>query len=143
MTDSLLPSLGSTRTFSLQGIKGGVRRSPLSVRIGLVIVGFFVLVALVSLFWTPYPPLAPATGPFLASTSWSHLFGTDAVGADIFSRTMAATHTDVGITVAVIAIALVVGTLWGSLIGFYGGIIDTLSLRLLQVMNSFPALLLA
>ncbi|MGA2306223.1 MAG: ABC transporter permease [Acidimicrobiales bacterium] len=110
---------------------------------GFVIVALFALVALVSLIWTPYPPLAPATGSFLAAPSWSHPFGTDAVGADVFSRAMAATHTDVGITVAVIAISLVVGTLWGALVGFYGGILDTLSMRLLQVMNSFPALLLA
>ena len=83
------------------------------------------------------------SGAFVASPSWSHPFGTDAVGADIFSRTMAATHTDFGITIAVIALAVVAGTLWGSLAGFYGGLLDSLSMRLLQVMNSFPALLLA
>ena len=87
--------------------------------------------------------MAPATGTFFAPPSWSHLFGTDATGGDIFSRTLAATHTDVGITLAVVALALVVGTLWGSLIGFYGGWLDALTLRILQVMNSFPALLLA
>ena len=109
----------------------------------MAIVAFFAIVAIVSLFWTPFPPDAQATGAFSAAPTGTHLFGTDATGADIFSRAMAATTTDVGITVAVIALALIVGTIWGSLIGFYGGWIDGLSMRVLQVMNSFPALLLA
>ena len=99
--------------------------------------------AVVSVFWTPYPPLAPATGPFGASPSAQHLFGTDATGGDIFSRALAATHTDVGITLAVVGLSLVAGTVWGALIGFYGGWADRLSLRILQVMNAFPSILLA
>lgn len=114
-----------------------------SVRLGYAIVLFFLVVALVSVFWTPYPPLAPATGEFSAPPSGEHLFGTDATGGDVFSRALAATHTDVGITLAVVGLALVVGTVWGSLIGFYGGWADGLTMRLLQVMNSFPSILLA
>jgi peptide/nickel transport system permease protein len=120
-----------------------VRSRSISLRFGLGLVVFFAVVAIVSLLWTPFPPDAPATGAFSAPPNGTHLFGTDATGADVFSRVMAATTTDVGITVAVIAIALIVGTIWGSLIGFYGGWIDGLTMRVLQVMNSFPALLLA
>ncbi|MGA2928567.1 MAG: ABC transporter permease [Solirubrobacteraceae bacterium] len=115
----------------------------ISLRVGILIVALFALVAIVSLIWTPYSPTAEATGAFNQAPSWSHLFGTDATGADIFSRTLRATTTDVGITVAVIVLALIVGTLWGSLIGFYGGFLDRLTLRMLQVLQSFPALLLA
>lgn len=127
----------------LGGPLAGLRRRSVSLRAGIGIVAFFGIVAIVSELWTPYPPNAQATGPFNAPPNWHHLFGTDATGGDVFSRAMHATTTDVGITVAVIALALVVGTLWGSLIGFYGGWIDGLTLRVLQVMNSFPALLLA
>ena len=116
---------------------------PLTLKLGIGVVALFAVVAVISAFWTPYPPNQPATGAFLSPPSWSHPFGTDAVGADIFSRAFAATHTDVGITVAVISLALVVGTVWGSLVGFYGGWADELTMRLLQVMNAFPALLLA
>lgn len=118
-------------------------RQSLSLKIGVGLAGFFAIIAIVSVFWTPYPPLAPATGTFFAAPSRHHLFGTDAVGADIFSRALAATHTDVGITVAVVAIALVVGTFWGSITGFYGGWFDRITMRVLQLMNSFPGLLLA
>ncbi len=121
----------------------GLRNRSISLRLGLAIVAFFGLMAIVSLIWTPYPPDAQATGGFSAPPNSAHLFGTDATGGDIFSRTLAATTTDVGITVAVIAIALIVGTLWGSLMGFNGGWLDSLTLRVLQVLQSFPALLLA
>jgi peptide/nickel transport system permease protein len=114
-----------------------------ALKLGAVIVGLFAVMAVVSAFWTPYPPLAPATGPFGASPSAQHLFGTDATGSDIFSRALAATHTDVGITLAVVGLSLVAGTVWGALIGFYGGWADRLSLRILQVMNAFPSILLA
>jgi peptide/nickel transport system permease protein len=107
------------------------------------IVFFFLLVSLLSVIWTPYPAGAQATGDFNAPPSGGHLFGTDAAGGDVFSRTLVATSTDVWITLAVVGLSLVVGTLWGSAIGFFGGWPDALSLRVLQVMNSFPSLLLA
>jgi peptide/nickel transport system permease protein len=119
------------------------RNLPGSVKAGLGIVAGFIALSVMSLFWTPYPPLTPATGAFYAAPSWQHLFGTDATGGDVFSRFLRAAATDVGLTLAVVGIALVVGTVWGSLAGFYGGWADSLSLRLLQVMNSFPSLLLA
>ena len=121
----------------------GLRGRSISLKLGLAIIVLFALVALLSLAWTPYPASAQATGAFSAAPSAAHLFGTDTTGADIFSRVLAATRTDVGITVAVITLALIVGTLWGSLIGFYGGFLDGLTLRVLQIMQSFPALLLA
>jgi peptide/nickel transport system permease protein len=114
-----------------------------SVRLGAAIVVFFLLASLLSLVWTPYPPGALATGVFNAPPSWKHLFGTDAAGSDVFSQTLVATTTDVWITLAVVSLALVVGTLWGSAVGFFGGWADTLTMRVLQVMNSFPSLLLA
>lgn len=119
------------------------RNRSASLRLGVAIVVFFVLASLVSLVWTPYPPGALATGLFNAPPNWSHLFGTDAAGADVFSQTLIATTTDVWITLAVVSLSLVVGALWGATVGFFGGWADALTLRILQVMNSFPSLLLA
>ena len=114
-----------------------------SLRLGVAIVGLFAAMSVLSLIWTPYPPDEKATGLFSAPPDTSHLFGTDATGSDIFSRVLAATALDVGITLAVVGLALVVGTLWGAVAGFYGGWFDGATMRLLQVMNSFPSLLLA
>jgi peptide/nickel transport system permease protein len=115
----------------------------ISLRFGVAIVVLFALMSIISLIWTPYPPDAHATGDFNSPPSGAHFFGTDATGADVFSRVFSAATLDVGIALAVVGIALVVGTLWGSLTGFYGGWFDRLTLRALQVMNSFPSLLLA
>jgi peptide/nickel transport system permease protein len=123
-----------------------VAKTPLrsfSLTLGLAIIGLFIVIAVVSHFWTPYSPSAAATGMFNAAPSWHHLFGTDATGGDVFSRTLAATATDVSITLAVVSLALVIGTVWGAVVGFYGGVAERLTMRLLQVMNAFPSLLLA
>lgn len=114
-----------------------------SVQVGGILVALLAIAALVSVFWTPYPPSASAVGPFNDPPSAAHWFGTDATGADVFSRALAATRIDLGITVLVVVLSLVLGTLWGGVAGFVGGWFDAVSLRVLQVMNSFPALLLA
>lgn len=110
---------------------------------GLTLLGVLLATALLSQVWTPYPPDATGVGPVYAPPSADHWFGTDRVGADVFSRTVAAGLTDVLITIAVVALALAVGTLWGSLAGFYGGVLDAVTMRLLEMIQSFPALLLA
>jgi peptide/nickel transport system permease protein len=114
-----------------------------TLALALGVIGLLGAAAAVAAFWTPYRPMDPGTGPVFDAPSRAHLFGTDSVGADIFSRTLAAAHLDVGITVAVVGLALLVGTIWGSLVGFYGGWADAVTLRVLQVLQSFPALLLA
>jgi peptide/nickel transport system permease protein len=126
----------------MRGLTALTSRAP-SVRLGAAIVIVFLLVSLVSLIWTPYSPGVAATGLFNAAPSWHHPFGTDAAGGDVLSRTLVATTKDVWITIAVVSISLVAGVVWGSVIGFVGGALDAVSLRVLQAMNSFPSLLLA
>jgi peptide/nickel transport system permease protein len=114
-----------------------------SVTAGAAILGLFAVAVTVSLCWTPYPPGMPAVGPFYSPPGAAHLFGTDAAGADVFSRALAATRTDAGITAAVVVLAAVAGTALGAVAGFAGGGLDRLLMRLFQVMNSFPSILLA
>jgi peptide/nickel transport system permease protein len=115
----------------------------LSLRVGLVIVGLFVLVAVVSAIWTPYNPQAPAEGlPYLAPGA-KFLMGTDQLGEDILSRVMAGTRLDLGIALAAVAVAMVVGTFLGLLAGFFRGWVDTVILRITEMVQAFPALLLA
>jgi peptide/nickel transport system permease protein len=114
-----------------------------SMRLGLIIVGLLIIMAVGSHFWTPYDPNATQTGAVYASPSWQHLFGTDRVGADVFSRTAAATQTDVGITLAAVAIAFVIGTVLGAISGYFGSVIDLIVMRLMEIFQAFPTLLLA
>jgi peptide/nickel transport system permease protein len=120
-----------------------IRSSRGSLPIGLGILAFLVLISLVSLIWTPYPPTATGTGAFTTAPSVAHWFGTDSVGSDVFSRTISAGRTDVFYTILVVAISLVIGSVWGALAGFFGGWLEAVTLRLLEVVQAFPALLMA
>lgn len=113
------------------------------VTVGTGVLAVMIVIGIVALFWTPYDPMQTATGPLYAPPSWSHLFGTDDLGSDVFSRTLAATTTDVGVTVAAVLIAFLIGAALGAVSGFYGGWLDAVVMRLLEMLQAFPSLLLA
>lgn len=136
-TVSSLERLASTRTI----LTGSGRNWSLLIGLGLLVV--LVGAAIIALFWTPYAPGAMRVGPVYQPPSFSHLFGTDRLGADIFSRTLAAATTDVSITVAVVSLSLLVGSVWGALAGFFGGWLDYVTMRILELLNAFPSLLFA
>lgn len=123
--------------------RGSALQRSVSLRVGVAIAAVLGVAAVVSVFWTPYPPMASGVGPVYDPPSAAHWFGTDRIGADVFSRTLAATSLDVSITVAVVLLALAVGTVWGALAGFYRGWFDTLTMRFLEILQAFPSLLLA
>ncbi len=117
--------------------------------IGAIIVAFFVITAIVveaanllRIRITPYDPLKP-TGPSLAAPSLAHPFGTDLIGRDVFSRVVVATPNDVAVGFAVVAFALVVGLILGSIAAFKGGILDEALMRFTDVVFALPALVIA
>ena len=114
-----------------------------SMRLGLIVVAVLAVIAIGANFWTPYNPTASGTGRAYQAPSLAHLFGTDRVGADVFSQTMAATSLDVGLTLAAVLIAFAVGTVIGALAGFYGRWVDMVIMRLMEILQAFPSLLLA
>ena len=131
------PELGAIRQ---------VRRRPKlswSMRIGAGVLIFYVAVALISLVWTPYDPLTPGIGDGYDAPSWAFPLGTDRLGADMLSRLMAGTRYNLGITLTAVAIAFCVGTTIGVVAGYYGGAIDTVALRAVEIFQAFPGLLFA
>jgi peptide/nickel transport system permease protein len=131
------PELGAIRQ---------VRRRPKlswSMRIGGAVLIFYVAVALISLVWTPYDPLTPGIGDGYDAPSWAFPLGTDRLGADMLSRLMAGTRYNLGITLTAVAIAFCVGTTIGVVAGYYGGAIDTVALRAVEIFQAFPGLLFA
>lgn len=127
-------------------VEGAVRawnRGPISLRIGGTILAFYALIAVVATFWTPYEAGQPGAGAPLSAPSLEHPFGTDRLGADVLSQTMAATALDLWITVAAVGIAAIIGSAIGTLAGFYRGAFDTATIRVLEIVQSFPGLLLA
>jgi peptide/nickel transport system permease protein len=75
--------------------------------------------------------------------SHGHLLGTDMNGMDLWSRAMYAVRIDLGVALASVAIAMTVGGILGGLIGFVGGWVDEIAMRSVDVMQSFPAFVLA
>ncbi len=121
------------------------RRAPLSwsMRIGLALVCIYAGIAVLSFFWTPYDPLSPGIGDGYDPPSRMFLLGTDRLGSDMVSRLMAGARYDLGITVIAVSIALTAGTTIGVIAGYFGGILDTVVLRLVEVFQAFPGLLFA
>jgi peptide/nickel transport system permease protein len=114
-----------------------------SMRIGSAVLIFYVAVALISLVWTPYDPLTPGIGDGYDAPSWAFPLGTDRLGADMLSRLMVGARYNLGITLTAVAIAFCVGTTIGVIAGYYGGAIDTVALRAVEIFQAFPGLLFA
>jgi peptide/nickel transport system permease protein len=122
-----------------------MRANPLITAGGLMVL-IIVVVAIFAPLIAPYPGDAGyATHPLdiFKPPSAKHLFGTDNVGRDIFSRVVYGTRVSPLIALAVVAIASVVGVTVGLVAGFLGGIADEILMRITDVFLAVPALLLA
>jgi peptide/nickel transport system permease protein len=104
---------------------------------------FFVLCALFGSVIAPYNPLASDTAQALRPPSLAHLFGTDQLGRDIFSRVVVATRLDLGIAVTAVALAFGIGTLMGLCAGYFGGWTDRIIGRIVDTIMAFPLFILA
>lgn len=120
-----------------------VRRRPkATLLIGLVLTGVIVLIALVSLFWLPYP-LADTSGSRLEGPSALHLLGTDRLGRDLLSQLMWGARIALIVGICSVAIAAVLGTIVGLIAAFARPWVDDTLSAGLDVVIAFPVLLLA
>ncbi|MGH2551169.1 MAG: ABC transporter permease [Thermomicrobiales bacterium] len=121
------------------------RQNPLSLA-GLIIITLLVLIALIGPFFVPYPK--DATGAVhvrdkLLAPSLDHLFGTDAVGRDVFTRVIVGARVSLLAGLVVILMAVSVGTVLGAIAGFRGGWIGEIIMRITDVFLTIPELILA
>ncbi len=103
----------------------------------------FVLLALVGPALAPYDPLATNAAVALQPPSTAHWFGTDALGRDIFSRTLVATRLDLGIAASAVVLSFALGISMGLAAGYFGGWWDTGVSRLADTIMAFPLFVLA
>jgi peptide/nickel transport system permease protein len=112
----------------------------------LVIGGALILVLLILTLGAPLftsrSPSLQDTNAILEHPSWTHLFGTDQYGRDIFSRTLYAGRTDFLIGVVLVGIALVIGTTVGLVAAWAGGLTDAVVLWLVNIGFALPFLVL-
>jgi len=106
-----------------------------------VLVAVAILAFLLPLVWT-IPPDATDPVRRLASPSAEHPLGTDEIGRDILSRLAYGGRVTLVVGVAAMLTALVVGIVVGGIAGFYGGVVDTLLMRLTDAMLAIPAFFL-
>ena len=111
--------------------------------IGSAFLLFFVILAIFAPLIAPYDPLANDYSAILSAPTKSHLFGTDNLGRDILSRIIFGSRISLRVSLVSVAIATAAGVLLGVIAGFFGGIVDIVISRILEVMFSFPEVLLA
>jgi len=103
----------------------------------------FILIAIVGPAIVPHDPLASNATAALQPPSGAHWFGTDALGRDIFSRTLVATRLDLGIAISAVALSFALGIALGLAAGFFGGWWDTAITRVSDTIMAFPLFVLA
>ena len=143
----------STHVFATRSFGAPARRTGSSLQrrllgnqaaaIGLAIVALYLLLALVA-------PLLPLRDPMqmggarpMSGPSWSMPLGADAFGRDLLSRIVFGARLSLQVAVESVVVALVIGSILGLLAGYAGGWIDQLSMRTMDVLFAFPAVLLA
>ena len=131
---------------SLRSRLGELSRDILSSQ-GIVIGGTLflaiVLVAIFAPFIAPENPIEQNYGATLRPPSREHLMGTDNFGRDIFSRVVYGSRISLQVGVISVAIAAVIGIPLGLIAGYYGGLVDSVLMRLIDIMLAFPGILLA
>jgi peptide/nickel transport system permease protein len=110
---------------------------------GLVVVGALALAALLAAHIVPGSPTEIARDHALRAPSWAQPFGFDDLGRSILSRVVHAYRVSLGVALASVALALLAGVPLGLLAGYAEGALDQLIMRPLDVLMSFPAILLA
>lgn len=113
------------------------------MRLGLVIVSVVVLSALFAPWVLPWDANAQVLANRLEGPSWQHWFGLDELGRDILARVLLGARVSLLVGVVVVGVSAVVGMAVGAVSGYYGGRIDQVIGRVMDVLMAFPGMLLA
>lgn len=128
------PSQGSLRWHRMRRLW---RRNPALI-VGNILVTFVILIALIGPYIAPYDPIEPNYSVAVHPPSPAHPFGTDKFGRDHFSRVLHGTRVDLAIGLIATMVPLVIGVALGSLAGYYGGLLDAVLMRIIDIQVAFP-----
>jgi peptide/nickel transport system permease protein len=136
----------STMAFRLRARRRGGKlrpawRQPLAV-VGSVIAFAWVVVAIFAPLIAPYDPLAQNFA-LSQAPSGVHLFGTDELGRDVLSRVIFGSRVSVPIALLLVTLAALIGGLIGGVAGYFRGIVDGFSMRMVDLVFAFPPIILA
>ena len=128
-------SLAMTRLYD-------VMQADKKAKMGLLILCIFLLVAVFASFLAPYDP-NEMTLDMMSAPSYQHLLGTDDLGRDLFSRIIWGTQVSIFVGFVTVAISLIVGVFLGVWAGYYGGWIDMIIMRYIDLQWAFPNFIIA
>jgi peptide/nickel transport system permease protein len=132
----MTPTAGTTRFLRF------LRRNPLAA-LGLLLLAMWLFISMAAPAVSPYDPRKQQIPKRLKAPSAEFVFGSDQLGRDVLSRVFHAGRTSLPAGVLVVACATVIGTALGALAGFVGGWVDDVVMRVTEVFQAFPTIILA
>lgn len=123
------------------GVWRTLLRSPTTL-IGIVILSIHLVIALISPWIAPYSPTALAPDNLFGAPSWAHPFGADQYGRDVLTRVLLGGRLALVVSFSASLLAVMVGGFFGIWLGYVGGLLDELWMRLVDAMLAMPGLLL-
>jgi peptide/nickel transport system permease protein len=110
--------------------------------VGATLLGAILLASLFASVISPYDPLQQDLRNTLHPPGWAHPFGTDNFGRDILSRVLHAAKLDLMIGFLCVVFPWILGTALGAMAGYFGGLVDTITMRVIDTFSAFPFLVM-
>lgn len=110
--------------------------------IGLIILVIMCSVSLLTPLIAPFQPEAIDLMNVQKFSTWTHILGTDELGRDVLTRILYGSRITLLVGVSAMLISIIVGSVLGAIAGYYGGIVDNIIMRIVDIFLSFPTLFL-
>ena len=118
-------------------------KNNVSATVGVVLIGLVVVMAVAAPLIAPFSPYDLDVVQMLQGPSRTHWLGTDELGRDVLSRTIYAARISIQVAFIAVSVGFILGTLIGLLAGYFGSFFDAVLMRFMDLLFSFPAILLA
>jgi len=113
-----------------------------NLMIGIVIILLMLAIGLLAPVLSPYDPMKPNYSSIIQPPSLSHPFGTDAFGRDVLTRVMYGARIDLRVGITAVLSPFIIGIILGSLAAYFGGVVETIIMRILDIVQAFPFIVL-
>jgi len=133
--------IGARRTST--AVEANERLASWMLGIGICLLGAVAILAILAPLVTSFGPREITLAGPLARPGGAHFLGTDRNGMDVWSRVLGAARTDLTIAVAAVAVGATVGSVVGATLGYVGGRIDDVGVRVLDTLQAFPSFIFA
>jgi len=140
----ILEDVGMEKKYSRSSLyKDALRRLKKNklAMIGLAIIIFLIIIAILAPLVSPYNPIERIKEESSLSPSRAHLFGTDLLGRDIFSRVVYGSRISLEVGIIAVGISVAIGLFFGALAGYFGNVSDVLIMRMADIFFAFPYIL--